>query len=778
MSRAFFAGIYKMRWIVVVLTLAITVWLTPYLNNIQFDSSSQGSVPRGDPNQAYFDEIKDDFGNDQVAMVVLLSHHELGVFNPGTLSKITELTDTIADLEGVDNVVSLTNSTFLSGMGGDELTNDLIIPEIPSDNESADQLRRNVLANPIFLKSLVSKDGNAAAINIFLANQPDSLLLASGLDDLIAQLVNEARGPEEVYYAGLIHTRMEINKTMHRDLGRFVPMSFVLILLILVIAFRSVIGVMIPALTILIALIWTFGLIGLLGISISLTTTIIPPLLIAIASSMSIHIISAYREQIAESSNKNEVVIRAFSTLASPLIVGALTTAVGFGSLIISPIPNTQKVGVFAVVGILFAIWISFTFAPAVLSILPLLKSKGNSSHSEGFMSRLVEELIRFNMRHRKLILGVAVVVVGVSVVGMMRIKVDTDFLSYFKEDSDVRLAADIIGENLAGVSTFYVIATADSTDIMRERDVLQGIEKLQKYMENKPSIDKATSMVNIIQVWHQALSADHPDSFKIPASQRDLDAAVFLTIDMDEPRVRAHYVVEDYSSLAVFARSQLVSTTELAETIEDVENYAREVLPPFMEVQATGTVVIFAKMISALIAGQRDSLLLAFALIFVIMAFLFRSVRVGLISMISNVVPIFVIFGIMGWFGIALNLGTSIVASISLGIAVDDTIHYLMNFRRALSEGQSRDDAVATAIRHVGQPVIFTSFALALGFSVICFSNFGMLFAVGMLSAITMITCLISDLFLTTALTLTFDFSRNLNSPPTNKINSPTLEA
>ncbi len=777
MSRAFFDGIYRGRWIIVVATLAIAAALVPYLDDIRFDSSSQGSVPRNDPNQAYFNDIKSDFGNDQVAMVVLLSHDELGVFNFGTLTKITELTDTIAALEGVDNVVSLTNSTFLSGMGGEELTNDLIIPGIPADAEAARNLRRDVLANRIFHKSLVSEDGSAASINVFLANQPDSLLLASGLDDKINGLVAEAWGPEEVYYAGLIHTRMEINKTMHRDLGRFVPMSFVLILVILLVAFRSLPGVLIPALTILIALVWTFGLIGLLGISISLTTTIIPPLLIALASSMTIHIISAYRAHAANTTDKREVVVGAFSELSSPLITAALTTAVGFGSLIISPIPNTQKVGIFAVVGILFAIWVSFTFAPAVLSILPLPKSRQARPAGDGFMARLLESLIRFNLHRRVLILTVAGVVLVLSVVGMMRIKVDTDFLSYFKEDSDVRRSADIIGENLAGVSTFYVIASADSTDVMREGDVLQGIEKLQRYMEAQPSIDKATSMVNIIQLWHQAMSADHPDSFKVPASQSDLDAAVFLTVDQEEPRVRAHYVVEDYSSMSVFARSQLVSTTELAETLADVETYARQVLPPFVEVQATGTVVIFAKMIDAVINGQRNSLLLAFGLIFVIMAFLFRSVRVGLISMISNIVPIFVIFGIMGWFGIALNLGTSIVASISLGIAVDDTIHYLMNYRRALSEGKSRPDASATALRHVGQPVIFTSLALALGFSVICFSNFGMLFAVGLLSAITMITCLISDLFLTTALTLTFDFSKNLKTPSSSDGSSPKTE-
>jgi predicted RND superfamily exporter protein len=465
MGRAFFAGMYRARWAVVAATLTVTALLAPQVATIRFDSSSEGSVPRNDVNQAYFERVKEDFGNDQVAMVVLLSRDELGVFNAGTLTKIAALTETLADLDGVDNVVSLTNSTFLSGLGGDELVNDLIVPEIPPDREAARILRRDVLANPIFHQSLVSTDGRAAAINVFLANQPDSLLLATGLDDKIAALVADAQGPEEVYYAGLIHTRMEINKTMKRDLGRFVPMSFAMILLILLVAFRSVRGVLIPALTILIALIWTFGLIGLLGVTISLTTTIIPPLLIALACSMSIHVVAAFQARAAATGDKQEAVVGAFSEVAAPLIIAALTTAIGFGSLVISPIPNTQKVGVFAVAGILLAILVVFTFAPAMLSILPLPRARTAGRPGRDIMPRLVESIIRINMRRRGLILALAGVVMVLSVVGLLRIEVDTDFLSYFKEDSDVRQAADIIGENLAGVSTFYVIASSDSTD-------------------------------------------------------------------------------------------------------------------------------------------------------------------------------------------------------------------------------------------------------------------------------------------------------------------------
>lgn len=772
----FFGMVLGGRRLVVGLSLVVTALLLPGVTKVRFDSTSDGSVPRNDPHLAYFEEVKADYGNDQVGMVVLVRNDDLGAFHPDALAKIAALTDSLSALDGVDDVVSLTNTRFLSGIGGDELTNDLIIPEIPQTLEEARRLRAEVLGNPLFHHTIVSPDGQAAALNVFLENEPDYVLVNSGVNDRIVELTAAFAGPEKTYYSGLINTRMTINRMMKSDLGRLIPVAFVLIILILLAALRSPVSMVVPSLTIVMALGWTFGLIGHLGQTISLTTTIIPPLMIAIGCSLSIHILTGVREHLGRGLGAQEAVLEAFSEQAPPLLTAGLTTAVGFGSLMVSSIPNIQKVGVFAVLGVFSVLWISFTFVPAALALVPRLQPKSDrlGSISDGHEERkrdiLVDALVGFNLRHSRAVLVVTGVIMLVCLAGLVRIQVDTEFLSYFKEDSDIRQAADIIGKNLAGVSTFYVIAESDSTDAMREGDVLRGLERLQARIEAMPSIDKTSSMVNVIQLWHQAINNDEPDSLKIPATQEDLDAAIFLTIDQEEPAVRAHHVVEDYSAMSIFVRSQLVSTSDLAKAIEEIETLGREFLPPWVKVRATGTVVIFAKTITALVDSQRDSLGLAFLLVFLVMSGLFRSPLVGLVAMISNVIPILVIFGIMGWFGISLNLGTSIVASISLGIAVDDTIHYLMNYRGAFARSRDRRQAMAEALRRVTRPIIFTSIALALGFSVLCASDFGLLFAVGALSAMTMVTCLISDLFLTSALILTFDFGRNIKTIPTSQ--------
>jgi hydrophobe/amphiphile efflux-3 (HAE3) family protein len=755
--------VIRLRWLVIFITVLLTAYFAYHVKSLRFDSSAEGSIPKGDPSLRYFEEIREDFGNDQVALLVVVADGELGVFDPATLEKIGRLTDTISTFDGVDNVVSLTNTRIVSGSSGDRLTNELIVPQIPETTDSARAIRDRILGNPLFLKTLVSEDGRAAAINVFLADRPDSELIACGLDDKMNAIVQSEQNPEQLHYDGLIHTRMEINKAMQKDIKRFVPIAFVLILLVLYASFLTLRGMAIPALTVLFGVIWTFGLAGRLGVPISLTMTIIPPLLMAISCSLTIHIVSGYLDRSASTERPADVVRQTFAQLSLPLFISGLTTAIGFGTLIVSPIPNIQKVGALSSFGILSTMLISFTFVPAVLSLLGLPRRVSERESTDDFMSEVVDAILRFNIRHRKLLLIVAPIILALSLIGMSRIKVDTNFHSYFSRDSHIRRTAEAIGKDIAGASTFYLIASSDEPEAMRRVDVLQGIDSVQTFMEIQTPVDRATSIVNILKQFHQALRGDEPDSHVISSSQETIDEEILLSIDQEEPDVRAHYVVEDYSAMAIFARSQLVSTSDLADAIRSIEEYARDVLPADVDIRATGTTVILAESIRSIIKGQRDSLFLAFVLILIIVAILFRSLWLGVLQMIPNIIPIIMAFGIMGLAGIPLSLGTSLVAPICLGIAVDDTIHIMLRCREAIRSGLTREQAVISTMKDVGKPVIYTSIALCLGFLVLCFSEFGMLRSVGLLTGVTMLTCLLADLFLTVPLLLTFDFGKHI---------------
>ncbi len=781
MFAAIVNGIIKGRIAIIIVVLALTVVLGYHIQFIKFDSSSDGSIPKGDPSAEYFEQVKSDFGNDQVAMLVVISDAELGIFEPSTLAKIKRLTDSIGDFAGVDNVVSLTNSRFLTGAGGERLANDPIIPVLPETVDSAIAVRARVLKNKLFHKTLVSPDGKAAAINIFLSNLPDSTLQSTGVDRRINEIVESESGPEKLLYAGLIHTRMEINKTMHRDLKTFIPISFLLIVVILILSFRNLAGVLLPAITIMISVTWTFGLIGFFGVPINMTMTIIPPLLIAITCAYAIYVVSGFYDRSRTEMDSKKVVRDTLLFMAAPFVSCVITDQIGFSSNIVSSIPNNQKAAVWCTIGVALSMALCLSFVPAMLTFVKAKHKKAASDpdesehgHGSDFMSRLVERIIHFDTKHPVIIFSVAGLVLLLSLIGMFRIQVNTDFLSYFKKDSEIRKTADIIGQKLAGVSTFYVIAESDSADILRDAEVLQRIDSIQKYMESLPGIDKTSSMVNILKVFHQAMNSDNPDSHIVTSSQEALDEAILLTIDQEDPAVRAHYVVEDYSSMAIFVRSQLVSTSELAKTIEKIEQYASGVLPKEIAAKATGTVVVFAKSISSIISSQVNSLILSVSLVFLIMAYLFRSVKVGLITLLPNVLPILTIFGLMGFVGITLNMGTSMVASIALGIAVDDTIHLFATFRDLLARGMDRQEAAVEAARHCGKPVIYTSVAMSLGFLVLCLSDFGMLSSVGFLAGVTMLVCVASDLFMSVAIITRFDLSKNPRRKPAAR-NLPT---
>ncbi len=744
--------VIRLRIPLLLLVLGGTVWLGSYIPKIRFDSSSDGSVPRGDPEQAFFEETIDTFGNDQVSMVVVEAQGEDDIFTVSTLEKIKRLTGEIGGIEGVEEVVSLANGRYLTG-AGDLLETPMIMPQIPRSPEGLRDLRDFVLNNDLFLKTLISQDGRAAAINIFVQDYPDSELIALDIDGKIQVLLAEEQEPERLHYAGLTYTRRVINDTMHRDLKLFIPLTIGLILLVLVLTFRSIRGVVLPLLTVAMSTTCTMGLLGLLQKPMSLVMTILPPLLIAIGSSYSIHVLSHFNDGLHRSLTSRESAQSAFRDLAFPVAMTAFTTIVGFGSLVVNPIPNISKMGAFTMAGIAFTFLVTLTVLPAILSLLRTRPRDPRERTRADLMDRFLKALGDFNEQHRAWIGAIAVVVVGVSVWGMLTVRVDTDFLSYFDEDSDIRRTTDIISEKLAGASTFFLVVDGGEEDSMKRPELLQAVDRIQAYMENLPGVDKTVSIVGHLKRLHSAINYDNPDSLLIPSDQGIIEEELLLFLISHDPGAIERYVNGDFSQLTVFARTNLVGSTEIRHTLRDIEDFARRELPPGYTAKPTGTLVVLTHAMEAVARGQRDSLGLAMIVIFIVMSFLFRSVRAGFLSMIPNAVPILLVFGMMGFTGTTLNVGTSIIACTAIGISVDDTIHFMTDFARRMKEHRDRRRAMRESVHNLGRPLIYTSVTLFFGFLILSLSKFSMLSSVGVLTGTTMLTALGADLVLLPAI-------------------------
>jgi predicted RND superfamily exporter protein len=739
--------IIRLRIPILLIVLGLTVWLASYVPRIRFDSSSDGSVPLGDPEQAFFEETIETFGNDQVSVVVVDVPGEVDVFNRQTLEQIERLTYSIQKVEAVEEVISLTNARYLTG--ADIIETPLVIPEIPQNSEEMNSLRDFVLDNDLFLKTLVSEDGKAAAINIFVRDYPDSVLIALDIDGRIQDIIEAEQGPEHLHYAGLTYTRRVINATMHRDLRIFVPLTLALITLILFLTFRSFRGVLLPLLTVAISTTCTVGLLGLFNKPMSLVMTILPPLLIAIGSSYSIHVVSHFNDGIRNNLGSRDSARGALKDLTLPMTMTAFTTIVGFGSLLVNPIPNISKMGLFAMIGIAFTFLIALTVLPSILSLLRMPRVRQLKAKSTDILDNFLGWLAGFNQRRRAWVAVMAFLVAAVSVWGTLIVKVDTNFLSYFDEESDIRKTTDIISEKLAGASTFFLVIDGKEPDSMKRPELLRSVDRIQQYMEEMPGVDKTVSIVGHLKRLHSALNYDDPDSLIVPGHEGVIEEELLLFSISHDPGAIERYVNGDFSQITVFARTSLVGSSDILGALRQITDFARSELPPGYNAKPTGTLVVLTHATEAVSRGQRDSLALALVIIFIVMTVLFRSLRAGFLSMIPNALPILIVFGMMGWSGTTLNLGTSIIACTAIGISVDDTIHFMTDYGRRMRKKRDSRLALEGTILAIGRPLIYTSVTLFFGFLILSLSNFQMISSVGFLTGTTMLTALGADLVL-----------------------------
>jgi predicted RND superfamily exporter protein len=740
--------IIHLRIPIILVTLLVTVWLGSYIPGIKFDSSSKGSIPHGDPEHAFFKETIETFGNDQVSVVVVDLPEEGGIFNRSTLEKIDRITGTIRKLEGVEDVISLMNARYLTG-AEELLHTPRVIPAIPEDQEEMDELREFVLGNDLFLKTLVSSDGQAAAINIFVHDYPDSELIALDIDGKIKKILDEERDPENLHYAGMTYTRRVIISTMHRDLQVFVPLTLALITIVLLLTFRSFRGVILPLLTVAISTICTMGILGVIDKPMSLVMTILPPLLIAIGSSYSIHVVTHFNNYLREGHDNRESALLALQDLLFPMSMTAFTTVVGFGSLAVNKIPNISSMGFFAVVGIAITFIIAVTLLPSILSLMKIRVKLARKGSSADRIDGLLGWLAGFNERRRVWVATITVLVVGISLWGLLTVKIDTNFHEYFDEKSEIRQTTEIISEKLAGASTFFLVVDGKDPDSMKRPELLKSVDRIQQYMEELPGVDKTVSIVGHVKRLHSALNYDDPDSLIVPADEGIIEEELLLFSISNDPAAIERYVNGDFSQMTVFARTNLIGSSEILEALEKISDYAKKELPPGYIAKPTGTAVVLTYATEAVARGQRDSLVLALVIIFIVMTILFRSLRIGLLSMVPNAIPILLVFGMMGWSGTTLNVGTSIIACMAIGISVDDTIHFMTHFGRRMRKEGDRKRAAEDSVRAVGRPLIYTSLTLFFGFLILSLSDFKMISSVGFLTGTTMLTALGADLVL-----------------------------
>ncbi|MEA2624328.1 MAG: uncharacterized protein QOD06_373, partial [Candidatus Binatota bacterium] len=350
---------------VLLVIAAITAFFGFEASHIRVDSSVEALLPENDPEKAYYDQIRRLYGSDEIGVVAVVAPD---VYQPDVLRKIERLTDEIGRIDGVQKVISLTN---VLDPVEDAIEPPKLVPRIPRTTDEARKLREKLADRAIYQKNLVSPDGRAAAINVFFADIPDDEFMRRGIDEQVESVAESARGPEEIYYTGLPHFKVYSAKAMRRDLAHFVPLTLLIIVAVLFASFRSLRGVALPALTVVVSLVWTLGIMVLAGSNLSLGTTSLPPLVLVIGTAYSLHVIAEYYELAAAGGSPRATVVETLRHVTAPASIAAVTTVLGFLSIAVNDISSIREMGIYSSIGIAIAFLLSLLLVPPCLALLP-----------------------------------------------------------------------------------------------------------------------------------------------------------------------------------------------------------------------------------------------------------------------------------------------------------------------------------------------------------------------------------------------------------------------
>lgn len=735
---------------------------------LDFSASSDTLTVKGSDDYLYFEKIKSIFGDDQMTVIAIITKD--GIYNRHIFEKIQRLTENIEKIDGIDRVISLTNveniwSEWDEEIEDFELRVGKLVEEIPQTPEEWALLEKRALENEIYVKNLISVDGKATSINVVLEDRiTEEELFGKDIVGQICRVVEAEKEPgTDIYVTGIPQTKVTTVEYMKRDLRKFIPLTLLLTVVVLIISFRSFRGLFVPMGAVVLSIIWTIGFMGLMEIKFSMVNTVLPSLLVAIGVAYSIHVISAYYQREVEAEDVDDdrdVLFASMKHISMPVTVTGFTTMIGFSSLMLSRIPAIRQMGLLAVFGVFGALVIALTFVPAVMSLLGRPRNialKKDASATGGYLTRYLVALGKFNLKFRFWILLFGFSFFAVASYGIRFIVVDTDFISWFDDESEIVRSRWILHEHLAGSAPFYITVDAHRADGIKEPDVLKKIEDLQRFLENDPElkdgVDKTLSVVDYIKLLNKSIKDGKPSEFRIPDSKEIVaQELLFYESSGGNPRMLDAFVNSDYSMANIVVRTNIVGSNATKHLVAKIDEWARENIQD-ATVRTTGTLFLLNKSADEVALGQIRGLATATFVIFIIMSVLFLSVKYGFLSMIPNIYPVVILFGTMGWFGLTLNLSTSIIAAIVLGLAVDNTIHILSRYNFDLKRTRNEHLSMLNTMVSTGRPISFTMATLIVGFGVVSFSDFLPIRHFGMLTGYALIVGMVGDLMILPAI-------------------------
>jgi len=715
-------------WYAVAITALITLFFAWQIPRLSFETSVYDLQIEDVEETSQYQAFKALFGSDEIIRVVAKADD---VFDPQAFRRIEQLSEDAANVEGIRRVISLATIRKAVDMSG---------------TWSMDKFHAVVSNVDLLQNNLYSQDRRKTALTLVLETEADPKAVVGAVEQLIA----EHGKPLSLYQVGMPLVSQALARYTQKDFFRLPPITFFLIAVILFVLFRSIRFLLVPLLCVGLALTWTLGLMALLRIPLSMLTMIVPVFLIAVGTAYCLHIIAEYLRSVREAESPPQASRATFAAVSLPTFLAVITTIIGLGSLLVNHIPTIREFALFACFGMLSLLGITLGFLPALLALLPLPQPKElNPAGVTRVFDRLIDRIVDVNLHRQKIALPILLVLAAVCIAGIFRIRVETNPIGYFKEDTPVKRHFHDIYRDLSGSFPINVVMEGPQTDYFEDPGHLAQIERLQAFLVKLDGVDKTISFADYLKLVNYSLNGFEAENYRLPEEGFEARMLINSYNSVLGQDMFTRFMSPDLSKTNIVLLTHISSSRDFLRVRDRIREFVRVSFPEDLRWNVTGFGISISASSHLLTRGQIKSLSLTLVLVFAIMFALFLSWKVGLIALVPNMFPIVINFGIMGWLGLELSMATALIASIAIGLAVDDTIHYLFRYNREFRKDLDDRRALRETLGQVGRPIFFTTLTICVGFSVLIFSNFQPTAVFGVMMAITLVSALIGDLIL-----------------------------
>ncbi|HBD93406.1 MAG TPA: hypothetical protein DC057_04475, partial [Spirochaetia bacterium] len=640
-------------------------------------------------------------------------------------------------------------------------------------------------SNPLFKGRLISDDKKSTVVmaNVSTDITLDELKFKSLIDATFETVrdLNKEYPNISIHITGFSTAKAKIAEFMTQDLKKLFPVALLIVIIMLGIIMRNFKGVLMPVLVTIFAIIWTFSLKGLFRVPVTIVEITIPVMLIAIGCADGVHIVTEFKHFLAKGLDAKAAIKKTMSNLTLPIILTSVTTAIGFFSLISAPGVSIKNMGIFLGFGVMIAMLFSLVFIPAVLSFSRTGKSVVTIKDAGSYGEKIVGKATDVIFKRKYLILVSVVVLLSVSVIGVLNVKVDNDVVKYFHKNDDFRIATEHVNKTMGGISNLFIVLETNEEDRMKDPEVLQAVEKLQTYLEKAEHISFTYGLTDYIKYLNFVIHDNDDDFYRIPDLVETVSFTGFENIDGNEVKVLKtekvpgknqvanliflyemdggdalkSLVTPYYSKLCIHVRIDDSGNEALLKTVRYIEEYLKN--NPFaddVKVRFSNHFVrvIFGKII---IDSQIISLATTLIAVTIVLSLLFRSFITGLLVVLPTFTAVMFNFTVMWLANVKLDMGTSIIASIGIGVGVDYGIHFYQRFKLSFIELGDYFPAVKEALLTCYKPVLSNAFSVAAGFAVLSLSSFNIIFNLGWIVSLSMLTTAFAALIILPAMIL-----------------------